>query len=661
MGLGSLRERIISGRLWRTIAGRVALALLVVGVVAGLAPTLSFIEVRALDVLYALRPEGEPDPRIEIIDVGDDPTPYEHLRHPQDSATEGCKIPRLAYAEAVRLLSEWGARVIVFDLMFKRPCKHEDHQLAEAFEQAGNVVVAAVTKTKPGAVGLEDPVDPIDKAVRAVGSPVALQPNETVRSIPLLVRDRDTGRKYLALCLVAFQRFRGAGPQGVRPSQGRWLVTGGSRIPVLSGEKIYLLSGGAGEPDASSESGGEAFEVIQGENVEEIPGLVTWNTMLLNWAGPEGTIRPHHLSDLLTMDDDARGREMFEGKAVIIGQADWDAHWTAVGPMPGLEVQANALHTLMSGHFIHPISPWAMIGLLVAFSLTTSFAVHRFRGVRAVGVVALLMAVALLIARQLLTGWGIWMYLFYCELGIGLTWGATTVAESDKVTALLGRFVPSFIQKPEVSGPREVRTMDASILFSDIRNYTGIAEKLSAADTLTMLNAYQTTVEDIIARHGGTIVKTPGDAVLAVFWKDLDDVNHATCALQSAQEMLDDLPIMGRVWETAGVSLAIGIGIDAGSVAMGLVGRQHLEPTVIGDAVNVAQRLETLTKTLDCPLVFSENVRERLGENVETVCFDEVTVRGRETPLKVYGLVRAEGLKQELGKSADPVGKENTE
>ena len=638
--MGSSRREMIGGGLWRVLAGRAATVVSVLLVLTLVAPWLSFIEVRALDILYALRPPREPDPRIEIVDSGGDPSVYDHLRDSREPPGEGCKTPRLAYAEAVRRLSRWGAKVIVFDLMFGRRCEYEDEQLADAFREAGNVVVAASTKTKPGAVGLEDPVGPIREAVWGVGSPVAYQPNATVRSMPLVVRDRDTGQEYLALSLMAFQCFNGEEPGDARFEEGRWLLTAGQRVPVMSGERIDLFGLGR-VSDASEPDTGVAIEVVQGSNVERIRGLKTWSTLLVNWAGRQGTIRPRHLDELLAMDDDEEGRRLFEGKAVIIGQAgqaDWDAHWTAVGAMPGPEVQANALHTLLSGDFIRPVSPRGMLGVLVAFILATSFAVRRLRGVRAIGAVLLLMGLSVVLARHLLAERGIWMYLFSCELGIGLTWGVTVVAESGKVTNLLARFVPSFIGKPGTTGLGEVRTMDASILFSDIRGYAGIAERLSAVDTLNMLNAYQSTVEDIISRYGGTIVKTPGDAVLAVFWKDVKGMNHATCALRCAEEILRDLPTMAREWEAMGVNLDVGVGLDAGEVAMGLVGKHHLEPTVIGDPVNVAQRLETLTKTMKCPLIFSESVRERLSEEIQAECLDEVTVKGRTKPLRVYGV-----------------------
>ena len=658
--MGSSRREMIGRGQWRVLAGRTAMVVSVVLILTLVTPWLSFIEVRALDILYALRPTRQPDPRIEIVDIGGDPSVYEYLRDSREPPGDGCETPRLAYAEAVRRLSRWGAKVIVFDLMFRRRCEYEDEQLAEAFREAGNVIVAASTKTKPGAVGLQDPVDPIGEAVWAVGSPVAYQPNATVRSIPLVIRDRDTGQEYLAMSLVAFQCFKGEEPGEARFEEGRWLLTAGQRVPVMSGERIDLFGLGwmsdANEPDT-----GVAIEVIEGSNVERIPGIKTWSTLLVNWVGPQGTIRPRHLDELLAMDDDEESRRLFEGKVVIIGQADWDAHWTAVGAMPGPEVQANTLHTLLSGDFIRPISPRGMLGVLVAFILATSFAVRRVRGARAVGAVLLLMGLSVVLARHLLVERGIWMYLFSCQLGIGLTWGVTVVAESGKVTNLLARFVPSFIGKPGTTGLGEVRTMDAAILFSDIRGYTGIAERLSAVDTLTMLNAYHSTVEDIISRYGGTIVKTPGDAVLAVFWKDVKGLNHATCALRCAEEILRDLPTMAREWEAVGVSLNVGVGIDAGEVAMGLVGKHHLEPTVIGDPVNVAQRLETLTKTMKCPLIFSESIRERLSEDIQVECLDEVTVKGRTKPLRVYGV----GGRDEDGagreQRVDPTGKEKTE
>jgi class 3 adenylate cyclase/CHASE2 domain-containing sensor protein len=632
----------------RALLGQVTIAALAVLLTGLFAPWLSFIEVRAFDLVLALRSARPPDPRVETVDIGPDATAYDSLRVPGDSPQSGCKVPRRAYAEAARRLHRWGAKVIVFDTWFERGCPYEDAELAEAFKQAGNVVVAATPKVEPGSVGLTSPVQPIAGAVWGVGSPVAHQPNEAVRSMPLLVRDRDTGREYLALSLLGFLRFRDAGPGDAEVTGPSSLRVAGMSAPVLSGERITLLSLGGGHADGEAdEVSASGIEVVRGDNVRAIPRLKTWNALLVNWSGPRGTIRPRPLTELLALHDE-EGRRRYDGKAVIIGREDWDVHWTALGAMPGPEIQANALQTLISGRFLRPVSPASMLGLMFLFCLATAAVARRLHGIREVGAVFLLMLAGVLLARELLVTKGLWMYLFYCELGVALTWGMVTVAESGKAASLLGRFVPAFFGRPGAAGVGEIRTLEAAILFSDIRGYTGTAERLSAADTMAILNRYQAAVEDIIARYGGTIVKTPGDAILAVFWKSVRSLDPATCAVRSGQEMLQGLPMLARAWEALGVSLEIGIGINAGEVAMGLVGTRHLEPTVIGDPVNVAQRLESLTKTLGCPLIFSESVQARLSAEVEVAPLGEVTVRGREAPVKVYTVRGLEGAEQEV-------------
>jgi len=626
----------------RALAGRAALVLLVLLIVAAVEPRLSFVEMRAYDLLLSLRPTRPPDPRVAIVDAGD-PEAFASLRDPRDTPESGCKVPRRAYAEAVRRLHRWGPKVIVFDVMFGRSCPFEDVQLAEACREAGNVVVAAATKVEPRNVGLQDPAKPIAGAVWAVGSPVAHQPNEgTVRSVPLMVRDRDTGRAYPSLSLAALEYLRGVKASEANLDGAGWLTLPGLKVPLLAGEKVYLFgssSSTAEEPDDVSDSG---IEVVKGSEVRAIPRSTSWNAMLINWAGPGGTISPQSLRDLLDMSD-AEGRELYADKAVIIGGVDWDVWWTAVGAMPGLEIQANALQTLISGSFLRPLSSGSLLGLLALFCFATASAVRRFRGVRELGAMLFLMLLGLVVARQLLVSKGVWVYLFACELSIGLTWALTTFLESGRAATLLGRFVPAFLGKPGAGELGEIRTLDATLLFSDIRGFTGTAERLSAKDTMTILNRYQSAVEDVIHRYGGTIVKTPGDAILAVFWKDVGKLNPATAAVRAGQEMLQGLPLLARAWEKLGVNLEIGIGINAGEVAMGLVGTRHLEPTVIGDPVNVASRLESLTKTLECPLIFSESVRTRLSAEIEVAELEEVTVRGREAPLRVYTLRGLEG------------------
>jgi adenylate cyclase len=305
--------------------------------------------------------------------------------------------------------------------------------------------------------------------------------------------------------------------------------------------------------------------------------------------------------------------------------------------MPGPEIQANALNTLMSGHFIGTMDPTVFLLVVIVAATLTTLMARRLGGIRSVLVGLILVAVAVLAASQALRH-GVWMYWFVCAAGMALSWTLTTLVERGAVAALLGRFVPEFLKGSHARALGDVRTMDASILFSDIRGFTATAEQLAPQDMLNLLHMYHSSVEDIITRHGGTIIKTPGDAVVAVFWDERNGRSHAACALQAGCEVLADVPHLAGAWEAHGVQLAIGIGINAGEVAIGFVGKHHLEPTVIGDAVNVAQRLEGLTKTAGYPLIFSEAVRERLDEAVEADCLEELAVTGRQGLITAYGI-----------------------
>ncbi len=641
------------GRLWRILASPGTIAVVVVMLVVVLAPSLSFIEFRAYDVLFQSLPRRTLDPRVVVVDLGEDPSVYDGDRV-CPPPPEGCEIPRRVYAKAARKLSAWGAKAVVFDLMFARPCPFEDAELAKAFKEAGNVIVAATAKVKPGAVSLEPPIAPLGPAVWAAGSPVAHQPNETVRSMPLIMCDQTSGQEYSALSLLAFQRFKGSEPSEVKLSEGRSLVTAGSTVPLATGEQIHLLAQAGKAPEESGAGVAAGVTVVRGGNARRVRQQETWDAMLINWSGPKGTIKPLLLTDVSAMNDQD-GQATFGGKAVIIGRRSWDEHWTAVGSMPGPEIQANALSTLISGDFIRPLNPWGFLALLAALGATTSLVVRRVRALHAALIVALLITLVFGIARELLRRQSIWLYVFQADIGILLAWGVTMTAQSGKVAGLLQRFLPGF-----AAGIGGMRTQDATIVYSDIRSYTTISEQVGPEGMLRLLTPYRLAIEGIIKRHGGDIGITPGDAILAVFWRDFRKINHATCAVRAAREMLAAIPSLAEVWEAAGASLEVGVGVNSGPVAIGHVGEQRLEATVIGDAVNVAQRLETLTKDLGYPLIFSESVALRLMEDVGAIDLGEVTVKGRQEPIRVHGVIGPEsaGLMPEGG--ADRAGKEDS-
>lgn len=176
----------------------------------------------------------------------------------------------------------------------------------------------------------------------------------------------------------------------------------------------------------------------------------------------------------------------------------------------------------------------------------------------------------------------------------------------------------------------------ATILFTDIQDFTRIAERLPAQKLVTLLNEYFSLLVEIVERHGGVVNQIQGDALLVSFNVPLDDVEHATNAVRAAVEIERDAN--HRVFGE-GIRLITRIGVNSGHVIAGPVGAEHrLVYTVHGDAVNLAARLEELNKQFDTRILVAETTRRLADRAFEFISLGEATVRGRSERIPVYTL-----------------------
>ena len=189
-------------------------------------------------------------------------------------------------------------------------------------------------------------------------------------------------------------------------------------------------------------------------------------------------------------------------------------------------------------------------------------------------------------------------------------------------------------------------TRSVAILFSDIRSFTNISEKNRADVLVSFLNRYFSTMVEIIKKHGGTIDKFIGDAIMAEFGTPVSYEDNCRRAVMAAYEMRDALPSveMGDLVMPDGMVFNIGIGIHYGEVIVGSIGsKDKTDYSVIGDNVNLASRLEGLTKTYGTQILVSESVRADAGE--DSFCFrhlDDVRVKGKKNAVPIYAVDRSQ-------------------
>jgi adenylate cyclase len=187
--------------------------------------------------------------------------------------------------------------------------------------------------------------------------------------------------------------------------------------------------------------------------------------------------------------------------------------------------------------------------------------------------------------------------------------------------------------------------MHVTMLFSDIRNFTTISEKLTARETVEFLNAYFAKAIAAVLEEGGRIDKFIGDAVMAEFGVPYPFPDHALRALRAAVRLRQAAKEFQGWMRTrfSGRDLpefAIGIGVHTGDAVVGNLGSEvRMEYTAIGDTVNVASRLESETKRLKYAIAASAEVVREAGAKVETGLHETISVKGRVEPIEVHEVI----------------------
>jgi adenylate cyclase len=224
--------------------------------------------------------------------------------------------------------------------------------------------------------------------------------------------------------------------------------------------------------------------------------------------------------------------------------------------------------------------------------------------------------------------------------------------ERERVRDIFSRFVPEHVvdevlRRTDDDLRLSGVTLDGTVMFSDLRDFTPFAESLPADIVIEVLNRYVSKMSDAILDNGGTLVAYMGDGIMAVFGAPIEMSGHADCALAAAREILHSrLPDFNRWLKENGLGdgFRMGIGLSSGPIMSGTVGSERrLEYTTVGDTTNTAARLEAMTKNTPYPIFIADSTRRFLRRPPEDLVFaDELDVRGKRSKVRLWTLAQYE-------------------
>jgi adenylate cyclase len=348
--------------------------------------------------------------------------------------------------------------------------------------------------------------------------------------------------------------------------------------------------------------------------------------------------------------------EFFRDKVVLLGAsaaASYEPRPTPMDPQaPGFIVHATLIDNLLSGEALRIAPPWVLaIAVLLMGFIGGALQIRLPSigwGLSVLGVVLLLYfgASAFVFSRQhfVLPVVAPALALIFAHGSASAARYATTGRELRQTRRVLERYVApqlvdyvmSNLSALQLSGTKR----ELTILISDVRNFTTMTEKADPEELIHLLNDYLEAMTEIIFKHNGIVDKFIGDGILAYWGAFTPDKNHAEQAALAALEMIEQLKILNERWQKEGKEpISIGIGINTGKVVFGNIGKgKKIEFTVIGDAVNLAARLESLNKEFKTSIVIGEETCSRLGNLMDVRCLGGVKVKGKTIETQVYEL-----------------------
>jgi adenylate cyclase len=670
--------------------------------------SISRLELNTLDVRFQFRGRVTPDPRIIIVDIdqrsqeqlGRWPFPRIHFAHLMDALREdGAKVVAFDMTfskpdQTVLPLQDLSADLAaqkkqglsvnpsVQSAIDRREKQYNyDEQFAESLKRFGNVVLGNYfLYTTADLEGVSS--EALDKYAnllayfpfpQVIGYPPTLGEKGRVHAIQLYevhdlvpsgaeanadiftaaVASEKGGAGFFTVTVGAdsvVRRLPLAIPYGRDPNPANWDFYASLDVQAI---RLYL---GLSDQDTSLNYGDAGITAVKfGPNLTVHPDEVS--RLLVNFHGPSRTYPYVSFGDV-ALNKFPRGT--FKDKIVLIGASATgigDLRATPFGGIdfPGVEIHANLIDNILNQQFLVHHAPQVLtdIGFIFLFGLPLGMwlAVVQPRWM-ALGFL-LLAPFAAIVYWAFLHGW--WLN-FIAPALFTLVPNVSLVAlyrvffeeqEKKKIRGAFQQYVSPEVIRRLLTDPERVqpRKTEVTVLFSDIRGFTTISEKLDAQELAGLLNAYLTDMTKIIFRHQGTLDKYIGDAVMAIWGAPFDAPDHAQKCCAAAVDMLSKLADLQKDWRARGYpDLDIGIGVNTGIASVGNMGSSlRYGYTAMGDSVNLASRLEGLNKEYGTRIVVSESTRREIhGDKLIFRELDLIRVKGKLQPVTIFEVLSVE-------------------
>ena len=549
--------------------------------------------------------------------------------------------------ELITATAGYGAKVTALDIVFsEKQHPASDLALAESIALSGNVIAGHFFRNEI------QPLDPDVLAQIQSSKITQLQIDPGVTAVPLIeYANMDANIASISQAALGYGFFNIiSDSDGLFRQLPLLMLYNGDIFPSMVLQALQHYTNESAKVSIGS-SGVRTIELGK----YKIP-CNSEGALSVNFYGPGGSIKTYSAVDVIKKR--LPPGEM-QGKLIFVGFTEmgiYDVRPTPFDPiLPGVEIHASIAANTLEQKFILQNSstmfaeksllfalPFAL-ALLLAVVPGTSF------GFLAGGCFGILFVVAnyLLFSRYYLD-----LSLLFPLMALGLSTINSEVYRSlviDRKGRYMKKAFSSYVSADLVAqimkNPDSLKLggekREISILFSDIRGFTTLSEKMSPEDLVQLLNEYLNPMTLIVLEEKGTLDKYIGDAVMAIYNAPLDVKDHADHACRSALKMIDKLAELNQSFIERGIqTIDVGIGINTGDAVVGNMGAaMRFDYTAIGDNVNLASRLEGLNKMYGTHIIVSESTKLLAGSDLQFREIDLVAVKGKLLPVPSYELM----------------------